>query len=209
MCADGSATSSISEADPDRRRRYPVRVSNEASTVTTNPALARAETLIREIPDYPQPGILFRDITPLLADGEAFKATVDALIAPFEGQFDVVAGIEARGFLLAAAAAIAAGTGMVPVRKAGKLPQPAVTIDYALEYGTATIEMHADLEPGTRVLLIDDVLATGGTVAASLDMLEQLGYPVCGTAVLFEIDGLGGREKVSDHPLHTVFRSHG
>jgi len=171
------------------------------------PALARAESLIREIPDYPSPGILFRDITPLLADGEAFRATVDALIAPFEGQYDVIAGIEARGFLLASAAAYASGKGVVPVRKAGKLPQPAMSIDYSLEYGTATIEMHADLEPGTRVLVIDDVLATGGTVAATLDMLERLGYPVCGTTVLFEIAGLGGRERVSDHALHTVFSS--
>ncbi|NLB47999.1 MAG: purine phosphoribosyltransferase family protein, partial [Microbacteriaceae bacterium] len=105
------------------------------------------------------------------------------------------------------AAAYAAGKGVVPVRKAGKLPQPAMSIDYSLEYGTATIEMHADLEPATRVLVIDDVLATGGTVKATLDMLEHLGYPVCGTAVLFEIDGLGGRDRVSDHPLHTVFRS--
>ena len=123
-------------------------------------------------------------------------------------QFDAVAGIEARGFLLASAAAIVADTGVVPVRKAGKLPRPAASIDYALEYGTATIEMHADLEPGTRVLLIDDVLATGGTVAAALDMIEGLGYPVCGTSVLFEIDGLGGRERVSSHALHTVFHSH-
>ena len=174
---------------------------------TLTPALARAETLIREIADYPNPGILFRDITPLLADGEAYRATIDALIAPFEGQFDVVAGLEARGFLLASAAAYASGTGLVPVRKAGKLPQPAMSIDYSLEYGTATIEMHADLEPGTRVLVIDDVLATGGTVAATLEMLEHLGYPVCGTSVLFEIAGLGGREKVSDHQLHTVFSS--
>ena len=162
---------------------------------------------VRTIPDYPRPGILFRDITPLLADGEAYRATIDALIAPFEGQFDVVAGLEARGFLLASAAAYASGTGLVPVRKAGKLPQPAMSIDYSLEYGTATIEMHADLEPGTRVLVIDDVLATGGTVAATLEMLEHLGYPVCGTSVLFEIAGLGGREKVSDHQLHTVFSS--
>jgi adenine phosphoribosyltransferase len=174
---------------------------------TLTPALARAETLIREIADYPNPGILFRDITPLLADGEAYRATIDALIAPFEGQFDVVAGLEARGFLLASAAAYASGTGLVPVRKAGKLPQPAMSIDYSLEYGTATIEMHADLEPGTRVLVIDDVLATGGTVAATLEMLEHLGYPVCGASVLFEIAGLGGREKISDHQLHTVFSS--
>ncbi|MBO1902719.1 adenine phosphoribosyltransferase [Leucobacter weissii] len=172
-----------------------------------SPELARAEHLIREIPGYPQPGILFRDITPLLADGQAFGATVAALIEPFAGEFDVIAGVEARGFLLASAAAIAAGTGVVPVRKAGKLPQPAAAIDYALEYGTATIEMHADLEAGTRVLLIDDVLATGGTVAAALELLERLGYPVCGTAVLFEIDGLGGRERIGHHPLHTVFGS--
>ena len=176
-------------------------------TTLLNSALARAEVLIREIPDYPSPGILFRDITPLLADGEAFKATIDELIAPFEGQYDVVAGLEARGFLLASAAAYTSGKGLVPVRKAGKLPQPAMSIDYSLEYGTATIEMHADLEPGTRVLVIDDVLATGGTVAATLEMLEHLGYPVCGTSVLFEIAGLGGREKVSDHQLHTVFSS--
>ena len=182
-------------------------VSNEPSAADLTAQLSRAESLIREIPDYPQPGILFRDITPLLADAEALRVTTEALIAPFEGQFDVVAGIAARGFPLAAAPALLADTGMVPVRKAGKLPQPAVTIDYALEYGTATIEMHADLEPGTRVLVIDDVLATGGTVAATLDMLEQLGYPVCGTSVLFEIEGLGGRDKVSDHPLHTVFSS--
>ncbi len=115
--------------------------------ITMTPALARAEGLIREIPDYPSPGILFRDITPLLADGEAFKATVEAMIRPFEGQFDVIAGIEARGFLLGSAAAYASGTGLVPVRKAGKLPQPAMSIDYSLEYGTATIEMHGDLAP--------------------------------------------------------------
>lgn len=171
------------------------------------PALKRAEGLIREIADYPEPGILFRDITPLLADGPAFHATIDALIAPFAGQFDVIAGIEARGFLLASAASYASNTGVVPVRKAGKLPVPAMSIDYSLEYGTATIEMHADLEPGTRVLVLDDVLATGGTVAATHEMLEHLGYPVCGTAVLFEIAGLGGRERLGDHHLHTVFSS--
>lgn len=185
----------------DASRRYAGRV----STAPVTPELARAEGLIREIPGYPEPGILFRDITPLLADGPAFHATIEALVAPFAGQFDVVAGIEARGFLLAAAAAVVTGTGIVPVRKAGKLPQPAMSIDYSLEYGTATIEMHADLEPGTRVLVIDDVLATGGTVAATLEMLEHLGYPVCGVSVLFEIEGMAGRARVSDHALHTVF----
>ena len=193
--------------------RYPFCVTtapaaSPAITATSaSTALERAASLIREIPDYPEAGILFRDITPLLADGEALRVTVDALLAPFAGTFDVIAGIEARGFILASAAAIAAGTGVVPIRKAGKLPRPAASIDYALEYGTATIEMHADLAPGTRVLVIDDVLATGGTLAAALEMLQQLGYEVAGTAVLFEIAGLGGRETVGDPHLHTVFHS--
>ena len=171
---------------------------------TLTPALARAETLIREIPDYPSPGILFRDITPLLSDGEAYKATIDALIAPFEGQFDVVAGLEARGFLLASAAAYASGTGLVPVRKAGKLPQPAMSIDYSLEYGTATIEMHADLEPGTRVLVIDDVLATGGTAAATCELVRRCGAEPAGLAVLMELGFLDGRGPLAGVPVTSL-----
>ncbi|MFT4259159.1 adenine phosphoribosyltransferase [Microbacterium sp.] len=169
------------------------------------PALAHAESLIRSLPDYPQPGIVFRDITPLLADAEALRVTTDAIVAPFAGRFDYVAGIEARGFILAGAAAIAAGVGFIPIRKAGKLPRPAASVDYALEYGTATIEMHDDLPAGSRVLLIDDVLATGGTLAAGRELVERLGSHVIGISVLFEIDGLGGREAVGD--LHTVFHS--
>lgn len=170
-----------------------------------NPELARAESLIRSIPDYPAPGILFRDITPLLADAAALNATTRALIEPFAGTFDIVAGVEARGFILAGAAAITANTGFVPIRKAGKLPQPAASVDYALEYGTATVEMHDDLPAGTRILLIDDVLATGGTLAAGRRIIEQLGYAVAGVSVLFEIAGLGGRDVIGD--VHTVFRS--
>ncbi len=170
-----------------------------------SPELLRAESLIRSIQDYPEPGILFRDITPLLADAAALRATTDAILEPFAGQFDVVAGIEARGFLLAGAAAIAAGVGLIPIRKAGKLPRPAASVEYALEYGTATIEMHDDLPAGSRVLLIDDVLATGGTLAAGRQLIERLGSHVAGISVLFEIDGLGGRETVGE--LHTVFHS--
>lgn len=170
-----------------------------------SPSLTRAESLIRSIPDYPEPGILFRDITPLLADAEALRVTTEAIIEPFAGQFDVIAGIEARGFLIASAAAIVAGVGLIPIRKAGKLPRPAASIDYALEYGTATIEMHDDLPKGSRVLLIDDVLATGGTLAAGRQLLERLGSHVAGISVLFEIDGLGGRDLIGD--LHTVFHS--
>lgn len=184
----------------------------EQSPQPTAPAapsaeLTRAESLIREVPDYPSAGILFRDITPLLADGRAFRETVDALIAPFRGAFDVVAGLEARGFLLASAAAYASGAGLMPIRKAGKLPRPAAHVEYALEYGDAEVEAHADFPPRSRVLLIDDVLATGGTLAAAHTLLSELGYLAAGTAVLFEIDELGGRATVGDSALHTVFRS--
>lgn len=170
-------------------------------------ALARAEGLIREIPDYPAPGVLFRDIMPLLADGPALRATVDALMAPFHGKFDVIAGLEARGFLLASAAAYASGTGLFPIRKAGKLPRPAASVGYELEYGVAEVEAHDDVPRGSRVLLIDDVLATGGTLEAAYELLNELGYEVTGTAVLFEIEGMGGREVLADPHLHTVFTS--
>ena len=166
-------------------------------------AVIRAESLIRTIPDYPEPGVLFRDITPLLADARALRAVIHAMIAPFDGSFDVVAGVEARGFLLAGAAAMEAGAGLVPIRKAGKLPRPAASVSYALEYGTATIEAHDDIANGARVLLVDDVLATGGTLVAAHELVETLGGEVVGTAVLMELTGLGGRALVGD--VHTVF----
>jgi adenine phosphoribosyltransferase len=167
--------------------------------------LDRALALIGSIPDYPEPGVMFRDITPLLADAAALRTTIDALLAPFAGGFDVVAGIEARGFLLAGAAATAAGVGLVPIRKAGKLPRPAASVSYALEYGTAAIEMHDDMPEGTRVLLLDDVLATGGTLAAGRELVDRLGGHVIGTAALLEIEALGGRALLGDEPLHTLF----
>ncbi len=164
----------------------------------------RAESLIALIPDFPEPGILFRDISPLLADAAAMRTVIDALFEPFAGRFDVIAGVEARGFLLAGAAAVAAGVGMVPIRKAGKLPRPAASVSYDLEYGQAAIEMAADLAPGTRVLLVDDVLATGGTLKAAQRLVEQLGYHVAGTAALMELTDLGGQRVCG--PVHTVFR---
>jgi adenine phosphoribosyltransferase len=166
-------------------------------------SLARAESLIRTIPDYPEPGVMFRDITPLLADAAALRAVIDAMIEPFAGEFDVVAGVEARGFLLAGAIAIAADTGLVPIRKAGKLPRPAASVSYALEYGTATIEAHDDMAPGTRMLLVDDVLATGGTLVAAHELAGALGVTIVGTTVLMELEALGGREVVGD--VHAVF----
>ncbi|MFV0374238.1 adenine phosphoribosyltransferase [Microbacterium sp.] len=168
-------------------------------------ALTRAQSLIATIPDFPEPGILFRDISPLLADAAALAAVADALVAPFRGAFDVVAGVEARGFLLAGATAISAEVGMVPIRKAGKLPRPAAAVEYDLEYGRAAIEMAADLPAGTRVLLLDDVLATGGTLRAAKHLLGDLGYRVAGTSVLMELTDLDGRTVCGD--VHTVFRA--
>lgn len=173
--------------------------------MSTPDALAHAESLIRTVPDYPEPGVLFRDIMPLLVDAAALRATIEALVAPFTGRFDVVAGIEARGFLLAGAVAMSAGVGLVPIRKAGKLPRPAAAVSYALEYGHATVEMHDDIADGARVLIVDDVLATGGTLAAAHELVAALGGDVIGTAVLMEIEGLGGRVVVGE--VHTVFRA--
>ena len=159
---------------------------------------------VRDIPDFPQPGILFKDITPLLDDGPAFRAVIDG-IRDANGDFDVVAGVEARGFLIAAPLAYAAGVGVVPIRKAGKLPSKVVSASYALEYGTATIEMHADaIAPGQRVLLVDDVLATGGTLLAALGLLRDIGAQVTGVSVILELAGLGGRARLEGWPLHTV-----
>lgn len=163
-------------------------------------ALAR----VASIPDYPAPGVIFRDMLPLLADARAFDTAVRAMIAPFNGEFDVVAGVEARGFLLAGAAAALAGCGLVPIRKAGKLPRPAVSQAYTLEYATATLEMQNDLAPGTRVLILDDVLATGGTVDASVDLVRELGHEVAGVSVLLELAGLDGRARLGDLPVATL-----
>lgn len=170
----------------------------------TSEALAHAESLIAGIPDFPEPGVLFRDISPLLADAVALRTVVDAVVEPFAGRFDVVAGIEARGFMLAGAVAVAAGVGMAPIRKAGKLPRPAASVAYALEYGTAEIEMSDDLEAGTRVLLVDDILATGGTLRAGQHLLDELGLQLAGTAVLMELVELQGRAVCG--PVHSVFR---
>ena len=153
------------------------------------------ETLIRAIPDFPIPGILFRDITPLLADKAGFKATIDLFVDRFrDARVEAVVGIEARGYMLGAPVAHALGAGFVPVRKPGKLPGEKYSEEYALEYGTNTLEIHADaVGHGHRVLVVDDLLATGGTIAATLRLLRKLGAEVVGTAVLIELEALGGR----------------
>ena len=164
--------------------------------------LARLVTArIRDIPDYPQPGVVFKDITPLLADGTAFNAVVDGLAATY-GPVDKVAGIEARGFILAAPVACRLGAGFVPVRKKGKLPGPTFAEDYQLEYGTATIEVHQDaFDPADRVLVVDDVLATGGTARATAELVRRTGAKVAGIAVLIELSFLDGRTKLPDLPV--------
>jgi adenine phosphoribosyltransferase len=158
-------------------------------------------TLVRDVPDYPQPGVVFKDITPLLADGKAFAAVVDALAATY-APVDKVAGIEARGFILAAPVACCLGAGFVPIRKKGKLPRATFAQDYDLEYGTATIEVQTDaFEPGDRVLVIDDVLATGGTARATTDLVRRAGARVAGLSVLLELSFLHGRAKLTDLPV--------
>jgi adenine phosphoribosyltransferase len=167
----------------------------------------RLDTLIRDVPDFPEPGVLFKDITPLLADHDGFSAVIRALAdagRDVNGNVvvDKVVGMEARGFILAAPVALALGAGFVPVRKAGKLPGPTHSVAYDLEYGQATLELHRDsISAGERVLLVDDVLATGGTVAATVELVEQCGGTVAGVAVLMELSFLPGREAVGDLPL--------
>ena len=158
------------------------------------------ERLIRAIPDFPIPGILFRDITPLLADPKAFQATIDLFVERFrDARVEAVVGIEARGYMLGAPVAYALGAGFVPVRKPGKLPGEKFSEQYALEYGTNTLEIHADaVGHGHRVLVVDDLLATGGTIAATLRLLKKLGANVVGTAVLIELEALGGRAMLED-----------
>jgi adenine phosphoribosyltransferase len=162
------------------------------------------KALVRDIPDYPQPGVMFKDITPLLADGAALAAVVSALSSGHRG-VDKVAGIEARGFILAASVAIQLGAGFVPVRKQGKLPGPTYAQSYDLEYGSATIEVHQDaFAPGERVLIVDDVLATGGTGAATAELVRRAGAEVTGIAVIMELSFLNGRSRLPVVPIRSL-----
>jgi adenine phosphoribosyltransferase len=161
---------------------------------------------IRAVPDWPKKGILFRDITPLLADSQAFPAAVDALSAPFRhAGVAYVAGVEARGFIFGAAVAARLKAGFVPIRKKGKLPCETERITYALEYGTDCIEMHRDAIPrGAKVLLVDDLLATGGTMQAACELLEKVGAEVVGIAVVIELTDLNGRQRLGSHQVHAL-----
>jgi len=173
-------------------------------TDETRVEVARLRDYVRDVPDFPQPGILFRDITPLLADAGAFRTAVDAMAAPFHGVGTVVA-IESRGFILGAPIAYALGAGLVPVRKVGRLPAATLSEQYALEYGTNTVEIHEDaIQRGERVLLVDDLLATGGTVGAAAALVERLGAQIVGISVLAELAVLGGRQRLRGHDVRSL-----
>ena len=168
------------------------------------PDLRRVRELVRDVPDFPQPGVLFRDLTPVLADAGAYRAVVDGLVEWAVGA-GVVVGIEARGFVLGGAVARALGLGVVGVRKPGKLPVVAHRAEYSLEYGTATLELPAGvLPPGSRVFVVDDVLATGGTLAAACELVESAGAEVAGLAVVVELVDLGGRAKLDGRRLDAL-----
>ncbi|WP_149204862.1 adenine phosphoribosyltransferase [Actinotalea subterranea] len=166
---------------------------------------ARAAALVHDVPDYPQPGVVFKDITPLLADGPAFAAVVEAMVRRAPAGVDLVVGMEARGFILGAPVAVGLGAGFVPVRKEGKLPRETLAGAYDLEYGSAVLEVHADtITPGTRILVVDDVLATGGTAEATVELLEQAGGVVVGLAFLMELTFLGGRSRLAGRDLDVL-----
>jgi adenine phosphoribosyltransferase len=166
----------------------------------------RLRALIRDVPDFPEKGIVFKDITPLLADEMAFSSVIDMVVVHFgRGNVDKVVGIEARGFILASPVAYHFGAGFVPVRKAGKLPWESESEQYELEYGTETLEIHKDaFKPGERVLIVDDVLATGGTARATAKLVERLGGSVVGIACLIELGFLKGRQAIEDYDFFAL-----
>ena len=164
------------------------------------------KALIRDIPDFPEKGVIFRDITPLLADAKAFHETIETMAQPLEEHdFDLVVGIESRGFFFSSALATRLGKGQVPVRKPGKLPSETIQVTYRLEYGADSLEMHADaIQPGQRVVIVDDVLATGGTARGVADLVEKLGAKVVRLSFLIELDFLKGREKLNGYDVHAL-----
>lgn len=163
---------------------------------------------IREIPDFPKPGILFYDITTLLKDAAAFKEAIDLMLAPYRDErIDIVVGMESRGFIFSAPMAYVLGAGLVPVRKLGKLPAETLTVEYALEYGSNTLEIHKDaIQPGQRVLIVDDLLATAGTVKGTIELVERLRGEVAGLAFLVELDFLKGRDRLDGRRVTSVIQ---
>jgi adenine phosphoribosyltransferase len=181
------------------------RADGAGASATGAEAIRLLTGLVRNVADHPQPGIVFKDITPLLGHPDAYATAIAALAAPFQGRVDQVAAIEARGFILGAPVAYALGTGLVPMRKVGKLPAATASAPYALEYGEAVLEMHVDaLRPEERVLVVDDVIATGGTARAAIRLVEGVGARVVGITALLEIAGLGGRAGLDGYDVRVV-----
>ena len=175
------------------------------STTPVETLAQRAAHLIHDVPDYPRPGVVFKDITPLLADGPTFAGIVRHMVGRAPAGVDLVVGMEARGFILGAPVAVGLGAGFVPVRKEGKLPRTTLAGSYELEYGSAVLELHADtVTAGARVLVVDDVLATGGTAAATVQLVEQAGGVVVGLAFLMELTFLGGRDRLEGRDLDVL-----
>ena len=173
--------------------------------MTTEERIQRIQSLVRDVPDFPKPGILFKDLTPLLGDGPAFRSVTDLLatrIAPHAPE--LIVGIESRGFIFGAALSERLGVGFVPVRKPGKLPYQTTRETYALEYGTDALEMHVDAVAGRRCLVVDDLLATGGTAAATARLVERQGGSVEGFAFVIELDFLHGRQRLGQRPIHAL-----
>ena len=168
----------------------------------------RLEDFIRDIPDFPKPGIIFKDITPLLSDRGALMQCMDEIAEPFKGKgITKVVGVEARGFLFAPSVAFQLDAGVVPVRKPGKLPYDVESYTYDLEYGTDTIEIHKDaIKPGEKVLIVDDLLATGGTVEAACNLVKKLGGEIAGVAFVIELGFLNGRKKFNGYPVHSLIK---
>jgi adenine phosphoribosyltransferase len=166
------------------------------------------KSVIRDVPDFPQPGILFRDITPLLADAQALQTALEKMAEPFRhAGIELVVGVESRGFIFGAPLALMLNVGFVPVRKFGKLPAETIHVEYALEYGSNTVEIHTDaLRPGQKVLIVDDLLATGGTVGATVELVERLGGVVAGIAFLVELAFLGGRQRLHGHNVFSLLQ---
>ena len=176
--------------------------------MSSAPESIQLEDWIRDIPDFPQRGVLFKDITPLLQDAAAFHASLDRLAAHYAGSgIQMVVGVESRGFIFGAPLAYLLNCGFVPVRKFGKLPYQTVSVEYSLEYGTNVVEMHTDaIRPGQRVLIVDDLLATGGTTSAAMELVEKLGGHIAGIAFLVELTFLKGREQLGGHDVFALIK---
>lgn len=166
------------------------------------------KSIIRDIPDFPTPGILFRDITPLLQDARALRVALEGLAEPFkDAGIDQVVGVESRGFIFGAPLAMLLGVGFVPVRKFGKLPAETIHVEYALEYGSNTVEIHTDaIQPGQKVLVVDDLLATGGTVSAAIELVQRLGGDIAGIAFLVELTALQGRQRLQGQNIFSLIQ---